>query len=98
MKLTNKQIKFLRAKAHPLPAYVQIGQKGITDAILKEVQATLAAHELVKVRLRCDDQLEFQNLKGDLEEATDAATVQTIGHTLVIYKPGEETKIKLPLG
>lgn len=96
MKLTTKQTRFLRGLAHPLQANVQVGHKGVTEALLKELNDTLAAHELVKIRVRCDDQDEFQRLKLDLEKATDAHIVQTIGHTLVVYKPSEEKKIKLP--
>ena len=36
MALTAKQRKYLKALAHPRKAVVQVGNAGVTDAVLKE--------------------------------------------------------------
>ena len=49
--LTNAQIRFLRGQAHDLKAMLQVGGKGITDALVAEVQLALEHHELIKVKV-----------------------------------------------
>jgi len=39
--LTNAQVRFLRGQAHDLKAMLQVGGKGVTDALVAEV---FAAH------------------------------------------------------
>ena len=40
----------LRAEAHKLHPIVIIGDKGLTDEVLAEIDRSLKAHELIKVR------------------------------------------------
>ena len=53
--LNANQKRYLRGCAHDLKPVILVGQKGITDALLKELDLALAHHELVKVRLADDD-------------------------------------------
>jgi putative YhbY family RNA-binding protein len=48
--LPPKKRSELRAEAHKLNPVVIIGDKGLTDEVLAEVDRSLRAHELVKVR------------------------------------------------
>ena len=50
--LSNLEKKALRAKAHSLKPSVMIGQHGLTEAVLAEIDMRLNAHELIKVRIR----------------------------------------------
>ena len=49
--LTNAQIRFLRGQAHDLKAILQVGGKGVTDALVAEVGNALDQHELIKVKV-----------------------------------------------
>ncbi len=49
--LTNAQIRFLRGQAHDLKAMLQVGGKGISDALAAEVDGALEHHELIKVKV-----------------------------------------------
>jgi RNA-binding protein len=48
--LSNLQKRHLRSQAHHLKPVVMIGQHGLKDSILAELDIALDAHELVKVR------------------------------------------------
>jgi len=55
--LSNAEKKELRKKAHALKPVVMIGQHGLTDAVLAEIDLALNAHELIKVRVRGSEKM-----------------------------------------
>ena len=95
--LTAAQTRFLRGQAHDLKALLQIGNKGVTPAFLAELDAVLEQHELVKVKVAGEDREARDAMIGELAEKADAALVQRIGHTAVLYRPSKERRqIVLP--
>ncbi len=96
-KPSSKQIKYLRGLAHKLNPVVMTGQHGVTEAVIREIETTLNYHELIKIRLRCDDQSELLDLLSRITENVKAVLVQVIGHTAVLYRPSTERKIALPV-
>lgn len=96
-KLTSKQIKYLRGKAHHLNPVVIVGQHGVTEAVMREVETTLNFHELIKVQIRCDGQDEMGEMMDRLTESLKATLVQVIGHKAVLYRPSAEKKISIPV-
>ena len=99
MSLTNAQIRFLRGQAHDLKAMLQVGGKGVTDAVVAEVDAALEHHELIKVKVASEDREARDALIGDLARRTDAALVQRIGHVAILYRPSKDHRqIVLPRG
>ena len=97
--LTAAQTRFLRGQAHDLKALLQIGNNGITPAFLAELDAVLEQHELVKVKVAGEDREARDAMIGELAEKADAALVQRIGHTAVLYRPSKERRqIVLPRG
>jgi len=48
--LSAKRRSELRAEAHKLDPVVLIGDKGLTDEVIAEIDRSLKAHELIKVR------------------------------------------------
>ena len=89
------QRKHLRAMAHRLKPVVQVGQAGVTDAVIAAVEAALLDHELIKVRLtRPEDK---RAAADALARGASAALVGLVGHTAILYKPHpEEPRIELP--
>jgi RNA-binding protein len=55
MKLTTKQIAHLRGMAHSLSPVVMIGNNGLTENVLKEIELNLNAHELIKIQVAGDE-------------------------------------------
>lgn len=96
MSLSARQKKYLRSLAHSLPAVVQVGQKGVSSSVLAEINQTLNSHELIKIRIQCDEQAELHALLEEITAAIQAELVQVIGHTVILYRPAEEAKISLP--
>lgn len=96
MELNRRQVCYLRGLAHPLNPLVQMGKGGYGIAFVKEVARNLKDHELVKVRMTTGDRAEFYQLSDQLAQETDATLVQQIGRMVVLYRRGEEPKIRIP--
>ncbi|MCC7096157.1 MAG: ribosome assembly RNA-binding protein YhbY [Thermomonas sp.] len=95
--LTNAQIRFLRGQAHGLKAILQVGGKGITDALLAELDLALEHHELVKIKVGAEDRDQRFALVDDLTKRSGAALVQRIGHMAILYRQSREKRhIVLP--
>ena len=78
---------------------LQVGGKGITDALVAEVAAALEQHELIKVKVAAEDREVRDAMIGELAQRSGAALVQRIGHTAVLYKPSKDKRqIVLPRG
>jgi putative YhbY family RNA-binding protein len=80
----------LKARAHALRPVVMVGAEGLTDAIVRELEAALRAHELVKVRVLAGDRDERETMLGAMCEASGASPVQHIGKILVLYRQRAE--------
>lgn len=95
--LTASQTRFLRGQAHGLKAVLQIGGKGLTDAVVAEIGGALEHHELIKVKVAAGDRDERDALVADLVRRSDAALVQRIGNVAVLYRPSQDKRqIVLP--
>ena len=96
MSLSAKQRQFLKGLAHPLKPTVLLGANGLTEGVIAEIDAALARHELIKVKVPGDDR-EIRNAIGEaICRETGAEKVQTIGKTLILYRMAEEPVIQLP--
>jgi RNA-binding protein YhbY len=47
--ISNIKRKELKKKAYSLKPIIMIGQNGLTDAVINEIDVALNAHELIKV-------------------------------------------------
>ena len=91
--LTSTQRRTLRARAHSLHPVVFIGDKGLTDPVLQEIEISLRSHELIKIKAQSERD-EREVLLSEICERLGAQPVQHIGKVLVIYRerPPEEKK------
>ena len=97
MALTKKQIKFLRAKCHDLKAVILMGQKGLTEEVLNELDLALTHHELVKIKLSVEDRDLRKQMIVKICEKSGAQEVQSIGKTLSVYRLNtDKAVIELP--
>jgi putative YhbY family RNA-binding protein len=85
--LTPAQRKSLRGQAHHLDPVVLVGADGLTPAVLKEADAALRAHGLIKVRMFSDSRDERMQALQHLAETLNAGAVQHIGKLLVLWRP-----------
>lgn len=89
------QRRFLRGRAHALKPVVQVGDAGLSDAVIAAVDEALAAHELVKVRLHAPE--DKKATATELARRTGAALCGVVGHTVILYRPDPEApRLELP--
>jgi len=91
--LTPRQRKLLKAKAHALEPVVQLGQAGLSDTVVAEIDRSLTAHGLIKVRIGDADRDAREALTGEICARTGAAAVQSVGRILVLWRPREDADI-----
>ena len=93
IQLTPAERKEKRADAHHLDPVVLIGGDGLTTAVVKETDAALNAHGLIKVRVFSDERETRDTIFTTLAEQLNAAPIQHIGKLLVLWRPmPEKTK------
>jgi len=90
MALSKLEQKNLRGQAHHLKPVVQLGQKGLTDAVLDEINTALNAHELIKISIAGSDKASRREVTEQICQASGADLVQMIGLISVIYRPTSE--------
>ncbi|HEY4647363.1 MAG TPA: ribosome assembly RNA-binding protein YhbY [Steroidobacteraceae bacterium] len=95
--MNERQLKHLRRLAHPRRPIVTVGTAGLNDAVIEELERALTDHELLKVRVRCDDRAERDNVIEELTRRTRSTLVQRVGHVAVLYRPDAKLpRILLP--
>lgn len=88
------QQRALRALAHHLDPVVSISGNGLSDSVLKEIDRSLNAHGLIKIRVYGDDREYRANLMREICEKLDCAPVQSIGKLLVVFREIPEPEEK----
>lgn len=93
--LRGSQRKWLRGQAHPLRPVVQVGDRGVSPSVVRAVDAALADHELVKIRLLAPP--DKKATAQELADATRSHLCGLVGHTVILYRPDPEApQIELP--
>jgi RNA-binding protein len=92
MGLTSSERQKLKALAHKLDPVVFIGGKGLTDAVIAEIEFALKSHELLKVRAGTMDRHERDEAMSAMCARTGAEPVQQVGKVFVLFrkKPPDE--------
>jgi len=96
MNLNKKQIQYLKGVAHPLKPVVLLGNNGLTEAVVAEIDYALGHHELIKVKIPTDDKETKSLIVEAICRETNGTKIQVIGKTLIIYRQSEEKKIRIP--
>ncbi len=94
--MNSKQITYLRGLAHSLNPVVMIGNNGLTENVLNEIDNSLKAHELIKVKVFGDDRALRVQILETICAKLEATSVHHIGKQLVIYRQAENPKIVIP--
>ena len=99
-KLTGIQAKYLRGLAHALKPVVFIGQKGLSDALVKSAVDAFQQHELIKVKfIDFKEKEQKKEIAAAIENQTNSQMAGMIGHTAIFYRQHrnpEKRKIILP--
>lgn len=96
--LTSKQRAYLRKQAHHVKPIVFVGTDGVTPGVLSSVLDALNTREILKVKLQEGAPVGVRDAASAIGDGLDDVhTVQTIGRTIVLYRPHpDEPEIRLP--
>ena len=89
--LTADGKRALRAQAHHLKPVVLVGQHGVSDAVLAEIDIALTAHEMIKMRFRGTEREDRETEIARICATLGCEFVSGIGGTAVLWraKPAE---------
>ncbi len=96
MPISPTQRRTLRANAHALHPVVLIGNHGLSEAVVEEIDRSLRSHELIKIQVSGEDREARQRMLREICDAVQAEAVQSIGRMLVIYRENPEARPKPP--
>jgi RNA-binding protein len=83
---SSKLRRSLRAHGHALSALVHVGKGGLSPAVIKQVEQTLADHELVKLKVDTDSPDDRLVVAARLGALAGVNIVQIVGHAVLVYK------------
>ena len=79
-------LKSLKSRAHNLKPVVWLGQHGLTEPVLNEVDIALNAHELIKVKIPGDDREARKQIILSIQEKLQATLIQIVGKIVTLYR------------
>ncbi len=85
MQLDKNQTRHLKALAHKRKPIVTVGQKGLSENLIKETKIALAHHELVKMKISANNRELRDQIIIELCEETGAKCIQQIGGKAVLF-------------
>lgn len=85
-KLTNPQIRALKAQAQRMKATLKVGKEGLSPQFLSALDELLKHHELVKVKFD-DFKDQKKELTPQLAEKSGSHLVTRVGNVVVLYRP-----------
>ncbi|MCX5754825.1 MAG: YhbY family RNA-binding protein [Gemmatimonadetes bacterium] len=94
MAMTGKERAALRGEANRVSATVHVGHQGANDSAVKSLDDVLRTHELVKVALSKNVEVNPKELARQLATATRSEVIQVIGRTATFYRHNPEIKHK----
>ena len=98
MELTGKQRRYLRSIGQQLKPVVMIGCAGLSDRVMSEVDNALDDHELIKIRLGQECNIERREAAKRISARSHSEVAQVVGSTILLYRHREEDPaIELPV-
>lgn len=95
MSLSPAQRREYRALAHNLKPVIMIGEKGLTDSLMQELDRALNDHELIKIKVASAEREARHEMITQVCTASGAELVQTIGKIAVLLRRAKKPNPKL---
>jgi RNA-binding protein len=96
MSISEAQRRHLKKLAHHLKPVVIVGNAGLSENVINEIDEALEHHELIKVRINAGDKKERETLIEEISGKTGSNWVVSIGHVAGFYRQAENIKLILP--
>jgi RNA-binding protein len=93
--MSKRDTRQLRAIGHKLKPVVIVAAKGLTDAVLLEIERALSDHELIKVKVVVGGRDARQAVAEDICARTGAELVQATGSMLLLLRRAQEPDPRL---
>lgn len=88
----NKHIRYLKTLCHSLSPVVRIGQKGLTESVIAELEIAIAHHELVKIKV-AGDRDERKKMITELADKSNSHVIQKVGQVAVLFRRNHEKPV-----
>ena len=85
----------LRAIGHRLRPVVTVAARGLSDAVMQELERALNDHELIKVKLPAGARLSRKEMAAELCSKSGAELLQSVGNVILILRRSAEPNPKL---
>jgi len=95
MTITAADKKHYRTIAHNLNPVIIVGDKGLSEGLMDELNRALKDHELIKIKIAIGDRDDRSKIIDDLVYRTGSELVQTIGKVAVLLKKNPKPNPKL---
>ena len=96
MTLSPNQKRHLRALGHHLKPVVWVGQHGLGENVMAEVEQALDSHELVKIKIAAERDTRTE-IADTIVSRTKAEAIHSIGQMLILFRRNpKKPKIALP--
>tara|TARA_X000000950_G_C13806622_1_gene615847 strand:+ start:335 stop:619 length:285 start_codon:yes stop_codon:yes gene_type:complete len=79
--------KLLRKNSYCLKPVVIIGQNGLSEAVIAEIDASLNAHELIKIRIREPNKNKRYEQCLQIQKKLGTEIIHQIGFIVSFYRP-----------
>ena len=97
MPITEKQKRWLKKQVHHLKPVVTVGQAGVTEPVLAELEIALDHHELVKVKVNAGEREERDAAVQMIANRTASVLITRIGNTAAFFRANPEKKAPMRL-
>jgi len=86
--LTSHDLAELRASGQSLAVAFQVGKSGVSEGVVKELQAWLSREPLVKVKILAGarEDADTKSLAEELAKLARVRLVEVRGHTALFYR------------
>lgn len=89
--MTSKERAAFRAQANTLKPLFQAGKGGISDALIRQTDEALTAHELIKIRVLLETTPQPpREIAEQLAARTGAQVIQVLGGVITLYRYSQE--------
>ena len=90
--MQSKERAKLRGEAQLLSTLVQIGKEGLTEKTIKSCLDAFNTHELIKIGVLQNVDVDLKQTAADLAERTKSEVVEVKGRKVVLYKFNSKLK------
>ena len=83
--------KRFRTIGHQLRPVITVGNKGLTERLMQELERALTDHELIKIKI-IGDREERDEISSKILYQTGASCIQSVGGMVLIMRPAAKPK------